>query len=107
MSKVGNMNLVGTKITDVHSKILRMGLYLQSASPKYAGYQYPGDLVGTEDRVTLSLHLDNQIVTKAVSSVETSTLEPWKSIVSEQEIATLDDVLEFARSRAAAPGIAR
>lgn len=105
MSEGENMNLVGTKITDVHSKILRMGLYLLSASQTHAGYQYPGDLVGTEDRVTLSLDIDNQVVAKAVSYVETPTGEPWKSIVSEQEIATLDDVLEFARTRLAAPSI--
>ncbi|TLX16046.1 hypothetical protein [Rhizobium sp. MHM7A] len=86
------MNLVGSKITDVHSKILTMGLHAISGSPQHVGYQYPAAMTGTEERVTLTVQLDNEVITRAFGTVETPTDDPWKPVVNRREIVTLLDI---------------
>lgn len=102
------MNLVGSKITDVHSKILTMGLHAISGSPQHVRYQYPASMTGLEERVTLTVQLDNEVITNVFGTVETPTEDPWKPVVNRREIVTLLDILEFPGSmQVVVPAIGR
>ena len=93
------MRLIGANIRDVDPMIVEMGLWTSSGSPQHMVYQYPGSLVGTDERVTLRLHLDREIVTRSYGVVETRTENPFQPIISETEIETLEDALEFATTK--------
>lgn len=93
------MRLTGAKIRDIDPMIMEMGLLTSSGSPQHMVYQYPGSLVGTDERVTLRLHLEREVITRSYGVVETPTGIPFEPIVHETEIEALEDVLEFAATK--------
>lgn len=93
------MKIIGANIRDIDWQILHMGLTTSSGSPQGVTYQYPGSLVGTDERVTLRLSLENEVITESVGVVETPSGVPFKPIISEQQIETIEDVLEFAATK--------
>lgn len=76
-----------------------MGLTTSFGSPQGVTYQYPGSMVGTDERVTLRLSLEGELITKSVGVVETPTGIPFQPILSEEPIETIEDVLEFAATK--------
>ncbi|TLX16028.1 hypothetical protein [Rhizobium sp. MHM7A] len=93
------MKIIGANIRDIDWQILQMGLTTSFGSPQGVTYQYPGSLVGTDERVTLRLSLENELIIKAVGVVETPTGIPFQPTISEEAIEAIEDVLEFAATK--------
>lgn len=73
----GEVNAIGQPIRDIHGRMLRLGFFVVSATPKGVHYQVEGT---PDERIVITLLLDNEVVTGIVKSVGGG----WDAAITEE-----------------------